>query len=109
MVYYVVGCCLDGQMLMAYTILLPQKWTSRAPGTPGARRQHGDSDLEDEARRMLNSYQSGGSKPLTNGHPPSSHGRYSHTGIVGQHSGTTGQGSELMRVISQLDSGRFDL
>ena len=68
-----------------------------------------DSDLEDEARRMLNSYQSGGSKPLTNGHPPSSHGRYSHTGIVGQHSGATGQGSELMRVISQLDSGRFDL
>jgi len=34
MVYHVVGCCLDGQMLMAYTILLPQKWTSRAPGTP---------------------------------------------------------------------------
>jgi len=58
---------------------------------------------------MLNSYESGGSKPLTNGHPPGSHGCYSHTGIMGQHSGATGQGSKLMRVISQLDSGRFDL
>lgn len=53
-----------------------------------------DSDLEEEAKRMQNSYLSGGHKPLTNGHPSS-------PGV--------GQGSELMRVISQLDSGKFDL
>ena len=52
-----------------------------------------DSDLE-EARRMQNSYLSGGHKPLTNGHPSS-------PGVA--------QGSELMRVISQLDSGKFEL
>ena len=53
-----------------------------------------DSDLEEEAKRMQNSYLSGGHKPLTNGQPSSS-------GVE--------QGSELMRVISQLDSGKFDL
>ena len=53
-----------------------------------------DSDLEEEAKRMQNSYLSGGHKPLTNSHPSS-------PGVA--------QGSELKRVISQLDSGKFEL